>query len=151
MTDTKNEWPEKVRVSFSNTGSFEGIVWRFADAAIKPEGGALVSYIRADLVKPIQAEPVAWMNPENGVVIDCKRKLQIGEGDGYPKFNVPLYTAPQPQFTPELLQSVLDALRIGEENADILQKKYSYLNVIDFNGDKIRAAIAALEKYRGKK
>jgi hypothetical protein len=39
------------------------------------------------------AEPVAWMNPENGVVIDARQKQQIGEGSGYPKFSIPLYTA----------------------------------------------------------
>ncbi len=35
-------------------------------------------------------QPVAWMNPLNGVVIDAKKKQQIGDGDGYPKFSVPL-------------------------------------------------------------
>ncbi len=39
-------------------------------------------------------EPVAWMNPRNNAVIDAVKKKQIGEGDGYPMFSVPLYAAP---------------------------------------------------------
>ena len=35
-------------------------------------------------------KPVAWMNPHNGVIIDAKRKTQIGDGNGYPNFSVPL-------------------------------------------------------------
>ena len=52
MTNTKNTWPEKVRISFDETGAFEGIGWRFADAGIKLEGGTLVTYVRADLTPP---------------------------------------------------------------------------------------------------
>ena len=58
MIDTKNEWPEEVRVSFSKTGSFEGIVWRFGDAAIKPEGGAVVTYIRCDIVRELELQAI---------------------------------------------------------------------------------------------
>ena len=35
-------------------------------------------------------EPVAWMNPHNGVVIDARQKKQIGLGYGYPNFSIPL-------------------------------------------------------------
>ena len=41
-------------------------------------------------------EPKAWMNPMNDVVIDAKRKVQIGDGNGYPNFSIPLYRAPIP-------------------------------------------------------
>lgn len=53
----------------------------------------LTDRITALLAAPAP-EPVAWMNPLNGVVIDAKKKEQIGEGCGYPKFSVPLYTKP---------------------------------------------------------
>lgn len=49
--------------------------------------------LRQALAQPEQ-EPVAWMNPRNNAVIDAVKKKQIGEGDGYPRFSVPLYPAP---------------------------------------------------------
>ena len=63
---------------------------------------------------PAQQEPVAWMNPMNGVIIDAKKKTQIGEGKGYPSFSVPCYTAiqrkPSGGQDRELMQQALDAL-----------------------------------------
>jgi hypothetical protein len=45
-------------------------------------------------VDTVKQEPVAWMNPRNNAVIDARKKKQLGEGDGYPRFSVPLYTQP---------------------------------------------------------
>ncbi len=42
------------------------------------------------------AEPVAWVNPRNGAVIDARKKTQRGIGNGYPNFSVPVYPNPQP-------------------------------------------------------
>jgi len=45
-------------------------------------------------VQPVKQEPVAWLNPHNQAVIDGRKKKQIGEGNGYPNFSIPLYAAP---------------------------------------------------------
>lgn len=50
-----------------------------------------IALLQAELDKP-GPEPVAWMNPMNNVVISTQRKKQVGTGDGYPKFSVPIYT-----------------------------------------------------------
>ena len=52
--------------------------------------------------KPVDAvkqEPMAWMNPRNNAVIDARKKKQIGEGDGYPRFSVPLYAPPKREWS----------------------------------------------------
>lgn len=57
--------------------------------------------ILEEAIEQAQQEPVAWMNPMNGAIIDAKKKTQIGIGDFYPKFSIPLYTSPpqrQPQY-----------------------------------------------------
>ena len=50
------------------------------------------------------AEPVAWMNPMNEVVISKYQKTQAGLGDGYPKFSVPVYLHPSNDDTALLRQ-----------------------------------------------
>ncbi len=52
------------------------------------------TYEPADALAQPEHEPVAWMNPRNNAVIDAVKKKQIGEGDGYPRFSVPLYAQP---------------------------------------------------------
>ena len=54
---------------------------------------AIESAVLSKLAAGVSVEPVirGWMNPANGVVIDPQRKKQIGVGDGYPNFSVPLY------------------------------------------------------------
>ena len=53
-----------------------------------------ISQERVDETAKCKHEPVAWMNPRNNAVIDARKKKQIGEGDGYPRFSVPLYAQP---------------------------------------------------------
>ena len=110
-------------------------------------------YIRADHLV-IKGEPVAWELRKG----KTDRVLVFLTNDRERAHNwkcsleevVPLYTAPQPQFTHEQLKSVLEALQIGE---DFAYGKYVRTGkpTRDIARSKIRAAIAALEKYRGMK
>lgn len=54
---------------------------------------AIEAAVIRKLAAGVSVEPVirGWMNPANGVVIDPQRKKQLGVGDGYPNFSVPLY------------------------------------------------------------
>jgi hypothetical protein len=54
--------------------------------------------LRTALAQP-EPEPMAWMNPRNNAVIDARKKKQIGEGDGYPRFSVPLYAPPKREWS----------------------------------------------------
>ena len=62
-------------------------------AGISPHGDTLAfarAIEAAGRAKRAKLEVVAWLNPMNGAVIDARKKRQVGIGEGYPNFSVPL-------------------------------------------------------------
>ena len=75
---------------------------------------AIEKAVLSKLAQGVSVEPVirGWMNPANGVVIDPQRKKQIGVGDGYPNFSVPLYDE-SGTVTRKQLQTAIAAARVA--------------------------------------
>ena len=86
---------------------------------------AIIAATVAKLAQGVSVEPVirGWMNPANGVVIDPQRKKQIGVGDGYPNFSVPLYdesgTVTRKQLTTAIAAARTQALEEAAVAADL--------------------------------
>ena len=102
---------------------------------------AIIAATVAKLAAGVSVEPVirGWMNPMNGVVIDPQRKKQIGVGDGYPNFSVPLYDE-SGTVTRNQITTAIAAARVQENErlACEFDKLYTY------GGDEIGPAIRAL-------
>ena len=78
--------------------------------------GMRLALIAGGFSSQSEVEPVAWLNPSNGVVINNKKKTQVGlEGnaDGYANFSVPLFTTPptEPAIRELALREVKELVR----------------------------------------
>ena len=108
---------------------------------------------RRDSDKPNRkdrGEPVAWLvqHSETGHKILCDTEALAHDfGKSNPRWIVctPLYTAPQPQFTLEELQSVLDALEIGEQHSSYMSQLTGQFKNLNTDYLKIVEAIALLK------
>ena len=68
------------------------MTWRAnseSGAKLEQENKALKTELEALKNSPLKV--VAWLNPMNGVVIDDRKKRQIGIGNGFPNFSEPVY------------------------------------------------------------
>ena len=97
-------------------------------------------------------EPVAYYiyvaEHQNGYVVESLDDACY-DLTNHGAVSTPLYASPQPQFTPEQLQSVLDALRIGEFQVHVVCSKLvlgsPIHQVMLGQYEKVRSAIAILK------
>ena len=147
MTDTTKqaELPERLFTQRSITGSMVTIGYK-----INPDRPVIAEYIRADLVKPMQARPVAWINNS------ALHTLKIGLADlatvspqETQMFANALYLHPAPALTAELKAELIECLKMGLTAQMYVhgteRKSPNFIKEVYFERqDKIQAAITKL-------
>ena len=144
MSNDNKAWPENIYGRYTMHGKAE-----YSPSGTSSDAESV--FIRADLI-PAKGEPVAWTSES------CLTHIENNPNDcgfiykkDYSHYRIPLYTSPQPQFTPEQLQSVLDALQdgilgcISAENSTEVKRDLEILNKFQ---DNIHAAIALLKEMK---
>ena len=102
---------------------------------------ALIAEAVQDMTKQIYLKtPKGWIESQLEYVVEDHA------GEDQFSFAPPV----KPQFTPEQLQSVLEALETARKCIRIVWVSH-HANRCDKAEDKLNAAIAALEKYRGQR